>query len=416
MDDDRKLITRWVAEANALRDARRFASAAQAYRRVLDISPDRADLWVQFGNMLKDDGRYSEAQTAYRCALDLADVADTYLQLGRAQKLGGNRELALQSFTSALRLAPESRDVIDEIVSLGQSWNVERETALGLTLSASFAKAIEDLRTAIGMMEAQLPAISRLRAVPTEEYELYRRIYRVPAPPGQLGTTRIGVIALKSAPLAQLLEMLRSIAAQTFANVKAAFPDLAGAAQVAVSRAAAQSPHRFVTASVETAASGAPSLRASLTSALNALRDETWIVVLNEPAFLDREAVAWIASESERSDAIAIYCDEDVAVRSAGGERAHRHPSLRGAFDPELILQGYDFGTALAIRRDVLEIILDGFDSNIPHGEAWFKLCEGVAFSGPVSHVPQALVSRFAELVLRLGACPSIRKSPSPAE
>jgi hypothetical protein len=45
-----------------LRDARRHADAAEAYRAVLALAPQRIDILVQYGNMLKYSGLLAEAE------------------------------------------------------------------------------------------------------------------------------------------------------------------------------------------------------------------------------------------------------------------------------------------------------------------------------------------------------------------
>ena len=45
-----------IRNGDRLRDARRYAEAASAYRAALEIAPLRTDIRVQFGNMLKDSG------------------------------------------------------------------------------------------------------------------------------------------------------------------------------------------------------------------------------------------------------------------------------------------------------------------------------------------------------------------------
>lgn len=73
-----------LGRADALRDARRWGEAADAYQAVLEGAPRRAAIWVQLGHARKESGAVAEAEAAYRRSLELSpDVADTYLQLGQ---------------------------------------------------------------------------------------------------------------------------------------------------------------------------------------------------------------------------------------------------------------------------------------------------------------------------------------------
>jgi GT2 family glycosyltransferase/Tfp pilus assembly protein PilF len=89
-----------------LRDARRYADAAEAYQAVLTLAPHRTDIRVQHGNMLKDSGRLAEAESVYRSALaERPDEADIYLQLAHCLKLQGRTAAALEAYGQAAGLA-----------------------------------------------------------------------------------------------------------------------------------------------------------------------------------------------------------------------------------------------------------------------------------------------------------------------
>jgi tetratricopeptide (TPR) repeat protein len=89
-----------------MRDSRRYADAAKAYRAVLALAPRRTDIRVQYGNMLKDSGQLDEAKSAYRSALvEKSDDPDIHLQLGRCLRLQGRAAAALEAYGQAARLA-----------------------------------------------------------------------------------------------------------------------------------------------------------------------------------------------------------------------------------------------------------------------------------------------------------------------
>jgi GT2 family glycosyltransferase/Tfp pilus assembly protein PilF len=92
-----------------MRDARRYADAAKAYRVVLALAPRRTDLRVQYGNMLKDSGQLDEAEAAYRSALaEKPNDADIHLQLGNCLKLQDRIAAALEAYGHAARLAEDA--------------------------------------------------------------------------------------------------------------------------------------------------------------------------------------------------------------------------------------------------------------------------------------------------------------------
>ncbi|MGI4952223.1 MAG: glycosyltransferase [Janthinobacterium lividum] len=98
-------VRQYQRSADAERDAGRWAQAAILYRRVLDLTPDRAPIWVQYGHALKEDGRIAAALAAYLEAARLApDTADTQLQIGHALKLQGRQDAATEAYAKALAL------------------------------------------------------------------------------------------------------------------------------------------------------------------------------------------------------------------------------------------------------------------------------------------------------------------------
>jgi len=75
---------------NRARDARRWAEAADHYRRHLETHPDDFAIWVQLGHMLTQLGDYAAADAAYASAatLDPRD-ADLLLCWGHSRKQAG---------------------------------------------------------------------------------------------------------------------------------------------------------------------------------------------------------------------------------------------------------------------------------------------------------------------------------------
>jgi GT2 family glycosyltransferase/tetratricopeptide (TPR) repeat protein len=103
------LIRRLTERADKMRNARRYADAAKAYRMVLALAPRLTDIRVQYGNMLKDSGHLDAAEAAYRLALvEKANDPDIYLQLGHCLKLQGRKAAALKAYGQAARLAEDT--------------------------------------------------------------------------------------------------------------------------------------------------------------------------------------------------------------------------------------------------------------------------------------------------------------------
>lgn len=378
-----------IAKADSFRDARRFRAAAEAYRAVLAIAPSRAEIWVQLGNMLKDDGDFAEAEKAYRSALSLTPRnADTHLQLGRALRLDGRKDDAYREFANALEIVPGSRDVLNEIIALGRACNVEQSTGLGFTLAQSVTDALASLKAAINRIEQDLPAIRALSAVPVEHYDIYRRLYRVPVPDVGANPPKSGVLVLGSSGPSEALFCLASLRQQTIGLPRTVMPCLADDLLV---------PLRGHLASLDPMSwtCSASSMKATIQRCLPAFTEEDWIVLLKTPARLDAAALSWVAAEATRSSAVAFFSDEDTLVNGGTPQSRLCNPALRGAFDPELVSQGYDFGTLLAVRRDVLILAVAAL-SDVADDVLWPRLTAAIAQIGAIAHIPQPLASRFA--------------------
>lgn len=98
---------RALREADAARDAGRWAQAAQRYRRYLQDRPLDAPVWVQLGHAEKEGGEHARAEAAYREAMRLrADDHDAPLHLGHVLKLQGRLVEATEAYDLSARLAP----------------------------------------------------------------------------------------------------------------------------------------------------------------------------------------------------------------------------------------------------------------------------------------------------------------------
>lgn len=101
-----------VIAADALRDAGRYAEAAEAYAAALFLTPVRNDLRVQRANMLKDAGRVKEAAIVYRVAecIEPAGLAraDIRLQCARALLTLQDHGEAAAFYQAVIAEAPET--------------------------------------------------------------------------------------------------------------------------------------------------------------------------------------------------------------------------------------------------------------------------------------------------------------------
>ena len=102
-----------IRAADALRDQRRWAEAAEAYRLILDRRPDRTGAWVQLGHCLARLGRPEEALAAYQTAnRQSPGKADTMVHLAGMLYRLGHREEAQLLYARVLAIKPTRRDLL----------------------------------------------------------------------------------------------------------------------------------------------------------------------------------------------------------------------------------------------------------------------------------------------------------------
>jgi len=399
-----------IRVADKYRDARRFLEAAEAYGNVLKVRPGRTDLCVQYGNMLKDSGQLEAAEKAYFQAIaNGADTADTYLQLGRNYRLAGRREEALASFINALKRNKACGEAIVEMASLGDSWRAQEQTGLGAVPLADLAAAVRDMRDRLQRLEASLPLAESLASIPVERYDLFRKLYKVPPPPnaGSDGSShqRIGIAVIAPPDTLSLTE--ECLASLQLAGVRATPPDVPSDSAERVTVLGFDSDIRAAFARRVQVVPKTYGVCSSLTfrAALEVLVNVDWIVLAREPVLFDQQAFAWWRYASRMTpDAIAFLCDEDIALESSVSERCRTQAWLKGAFDSELLEQGFDPGTVVVARREFLERAIDRLESDSPLetisdvDTQWLALIRSLGRVGQIGHVPQVLISRFEEL------------------
>lgn len=98
---------RALGRADRLRDGKRWAAAAVAYRRALAIEPHHAAIWVQHGHSVKESGRVQDALASYERASILdTECADAALQFAYCLHRNGQDRKAAIQFLRALQLDP----------------------------------------------------------------------------------------------------------------------------------------------------------------------------------------------------------------------------------------------------------------------------------------------------------------------
>ena len=298
------------------------AKAAEAYRRAVELEPRLSSIRVQMGNMLKDAGLYREAEEAYRAALAHgANVSDTNVQLGRALRLAGRREDALQAFAAALKANPGSRDAILELIALGESWPVQQHVGLGASSLAEIAVALHDIKLTLARVERSLPDLSSLAAIPLSRWDLWRRIWQVPAPP-PTSLDPVILVMVDPAPLAAVLDCLASIERQQDTSFRAALISADPDVREVAARRASLAPNLVLTG-IHTTEQNEPR---ALLDALNSpqLADTEWVAVAIEPLILDSNAIGWLTHSASEGQHVAAFADEDTILsRHEACGRAH---------------------------------------------------------------------------------------------
>lgn len=102
-----------IRAADALRDARRWPEAVQAYKHIVMRRPARAGAWVQLGHCLAKLGRFDEALEAYQSADQYRpDHADTLLHLATMLRRLDRDAEARPLFQRVVALEPARRDLL----------------------------------------------------------------------------------------------------------------------------------------------------------------------------------------------------------------------------------------------------------------------------------------------------------------
>lgn len=383
-----------LREGDSLRDQGSAAEAAQAYRAVLALAPERTEIRVQLGNMLKDSGRLPDAEAAYRHALgEEPGNADIHLQLGHVLKLMGRRSAALEAYRAAVALAPDSRAALHELAEAGEADAQERRFeaqlgAGGIEALLAMSRELVDMRAKLDRMIAALPDAQAQAAWPIGLYGRFRELFRIPEPPPAPAQSFTVLLLADREPMEALYAQLAGLQGQ--------------AAPAWTLRAIGRDPDRRRVVELSAARDARvtwveagpdePAASAELRAAAAAATD--WIVLLAEGAVLDRHALGWIAAAAGLGGAPAFIADEEGGIRRQG-RLVRSAPVLRQVVDYDTLIEANVFGETVAIRAGPLKEAIPRLltrSVTACRSSLLLELCA----RGGVGHIPWPLVWRTA--------------------
>lgn len=154
-------LARVVVEADAARDGRQWAEAAQLYRQVALEHSQPFAFWVQCGNCTKEMGDRARAEEAYLLALALDPrSSDLHLQLGHLRKLQGRTDEAMKFYREAFAIDGNTFAVAELSELARQEQKQQPAFPLSWSHAASAAEAL-GLRTAERRAAGPVPAERR---------------------------------------------------------------------------------------------------------------------------------------------------------------------------------------------------------------------------------------------------------------
>ncbi|MEN0074553.1 MAG: tetratricopeptide repeat protein [Paracraurococcus sp.] len=373
--------------ADEARDAGRWTEAAELYATVLAARPDDTGIRIQLGNMLKEAGEPLQAEAAYRAALaDAPHCADGWLQLGHVLKRLGRREAAAEAYQNALACDALSGDAAAELCALGSGWRIGAVSGAGRSLLYDTMAAVQELRRGLTLLEARLPALESMAAVPLHRFDLYAARYQPRLPKGE-ARVRLDLLVLSDqavpAETAALLgDLSRCISAA---------PGLVRrVAVVSADRALRDMAERHLRLLLIV-----PDVPPAHWLPEGAATD--WVLVTEGVAGLCDTALAWFShvAAGVGPDCLALICDE--TLREVPG--AVPQPILLPGFDPRAMAAAGFQPSLFAIRRALLAEV---------EVATVVTLLAAAARRGRVIHLPRMLAERR-----RMPAAPA--SVPAPA-
>jgi O-antigen biosynthesis protein len=390
----RRQALAWLTrQADDMRDARRYADAAEAYRAVLALAPQRNDIRVQYGNMLKDSGQLAEAEAVYHFALaEKPDDPDIHLQLGHCLKLQGRRQAALDAYGQAAGLAPFAIAPQRELFLLGQRRNQEYlfEAQLrlgGVEALMEVAHKVIELRSTLNRLVEALPDIQAQMAFPIGSYDHFRDIYDIPSPPRIPIPHSFAILLLADR---ESLEAVRSqiaaVRSQTCGRWKLYVIGTDHARRRAAEQAAASDDRITWSEALPNENAAQAEQRIALSTR------EDWILLLAERALLHPRAIEWVASVVGRGAATAFVADEETGTRERGSIR-RASPELRQVVDYDTLLEMNTFGETIAVEHETYKAMANKLATSSV-STARSSLLLTLSREGRVGHIPCPLVCR----------------------
>jgi len=378
-----------IRNGDRLRDAHRYAEAADAYGNALRPSPTRSDIRIQQGNMLKDSGRLAEAEAAYRQVLAQTPLdAEIHLQLGHVLKLQRKRNEALLAYRRAVEIEPNLeaawRELFQGARLQSDQESFEAHAALGGV--GSLLAMTEEVVDAVTRLTKALPELYAQLAFPIASYDKFRSLFDIPAPPPASADRAFGIVMTAAGmTLEGLYAQLGSVSAQSYRNWQLSVVGTDVAHRRVVERAALSDQRIRWMETPE----GAPASIAE--QRIAAALSTDWIVLLSPGALLHSDALAWFAAVVGCGVAKAFVTDEE-RLTEAGGTVRRSAPQLRQVVDYDTLLEANPFGETVIVERALYAAIAgDLLTGSLSAARS--SLLLNLACRGTVGHIPLPLVA-----------------------
>jgi len=155
--------------------------AILAFKRVLTIKPDDANVYNNMGNALKDQGKLEEAINAYNEALAIKpDYADAYYNMGVTLQEQDKLEEAIEAYNKALAIKPDDGDAYNNMGNaLKDQGKLEEAIEAynkALAIKPDDAEAYNNMGNAVkdqGMLEEAIEVYNKALAIKPDYAEAY---------------------------------------------------------------------------------------------------------------------------------------------------------------------------------------------------------------------------------------------------
>ena len=364
-----------ISIADRFRDQRLWEQAAQSYEAALAHDPTRAPIWIQFGHACKEAGKMLAAEMAYRRALEIKpDDADCYLQLGHVLKLQGQRPAALSAYAQALQVDRGFTAALTELIALGEGPLAGQVSGLGEPMLHELLGMVQSIRQTLKLIEDRLPDVASLASISVGSYDMFRRQYRLPAPPLVKIVRKWAVLVIGQAD--DIAPLIESLSRQTQMPARVI---MRGGQDVGQKFARHCAYHML---QCETLV-----LHGDDDHFNDALLGIDWVVVADGRTALVPLAMAWLDWAAELVGNGVIYADEERKTTGSPVAGSGWLPDFKAAYDrhaPDAYRHGF-----VAVRADLMPRRLEG-DMDLVSDRLVVA-----AFGGPgIGHLPRVLAQR----------------------